>query len=248
MGCDPLNPGKKSDGTTAFTCMPDSLKHTVTLSEYLIDRHEVTNAEYRQCVSMGKCPEPSSVKSRGYTDYWTNLFYSDYPVTSVSWLSAQNYCEWRGKRLPTEAEWEKAARGAIGTRPYPWGDTFPADTTTQDDYCYYLTAKPFTASECNPNAGTSKVAEDLKGNSPYGITDMLGNVWEWVGDWYQADYYKEGTVNPTGPANAVSGNNKIIRGGGSASGLANLNISLRIPTNAIQSEVTFGFRCVDPTP
>ena len=162
--------------------------HTVYLDAFYIDRTEVTNARYRACVKAEACDAPSN------TTYYDNADYAQHPVVYVSWNDADAYCRWAGKRLPTEAEWEKAARGTDG-RTYPWGEGIDCDHA-QYDGC----AGKTVSVESNP-----------KGASPYGALDMVGNVWEWLADWYNSDYYDQSPrSNPRGPN---SGEYRVLRGG-----------------------------------
>jgi formylglycine-generating enzyme required for sulfatase activity len=164
--------------------------HEVTLAAFYIDQYEVTNALYKRCVAAGGCEQP------GCSDLYEAETKKNHPVVCVTWYQAQKYCEWQGVRLPTEAEWEKAARGTDG-RIYPWGNEWDAK-------------------RCNTYEGgkvdTTPVGSYPDGVSPYGVYDMAGNVWEWVDDWYDEKYYSNSPAeNPPGPSN---GQAKALRGGG----------------------------------
>ncbi|MBU6351486.1 MAG: formylglycine-generating enzyme family protein [Chloroflexi bacterium] len=189
MGCDSSNP--------AETCFGDEQPlHTVTLDAYYIDKYEVTNARYKVCVDAGGCTVPVSVDSYTRSPYYGTSTYADYPVFYVTWWQASAFCEWAGKRLPTEAEWEKAARGSSDTRVYPWGDSAPYCTKTNYNFCV---------------GETSRVGFYPSGASPYGVMDMAGNVWEWVNDWYDGSYYSVSPgSNPQGP---TTGSKRVLRGG-----------------------------------
>ena len=145
--------------------------HAVYLDAFWIDKYEVTNAQYKKCVDWGYCVAPQK-NSSTRDSYYGNPQYESYPVI-VSWDQAKNFCTRAGKRLPTEAECEKAARGT-GERIYPWGDTFD---------------KNLVNSLHRGFGDTMPVGSFPNGASPYGVMDMAGNVSEWVADFYSSDYY-----------------------------------------------------------
>ena len=176
--------------------------HTVYLDAYWIDQTEVTNAKYRKCEEAGVCERPKQatyplerINSATRDDYYLNPEYDNYPALYINWSQASIYCEWAERSLPTEAEWEKAARGTDG-RIYPWGNEFP--TVDQANFGGYI-------------GDTTAVGSYPAGASPYGALDMAGNVWEWVNDWYDPEYYSTSQKrNPQGPD---SGAFFIERGG-----------------------------------
>ena len=171
--------------------------HPVELDSYWIYQTEVTNDMYARCVAAGSCSPPAGSNSSTRENYWSNPAYAQHPVVLVDWFSARDYCSWAGGRLPTEAEWEYAARGD-DDRLFPWGNLPPS---------------PSLANVGDPNGDTTAVGSYPEGSSPFGVLDMAGNVWEWVNDWYEADYYARSPVpNPTGP-NSSSLGRRVGRGG-----------------------------------
>lgn len=169
--------------------------HRVHLDAFWIDQTEVTNAMYAKCVADGDCDSPSSSSSYTHDSYYGNPTYDDYPVIYVNWSQAAAYCKWAGRELPTEAQWEKAARGTDG-RTYPWGEGINCDKANYTISCV---------------GDTSEVGSYSNGASIYGALDMAGNVWEWVNDWYGDTYYASSpSSNPSGPA---SGQYRVLRGG-----------------------------------
>ncbi len=166
--------------------------HGVSLDSYWIDQTEVTNGMYAVCVEAGACLPPSSISSSTRTVYYGDERYKDYPVIYVDWAMSQSYCTWAGGRLPTEAEWEKVARG-VDRRTYPWGNAAPNCSLAN-----------YWSSGGGCVGDTSQVGSYLLGASPYGVLDLSGNVWEWVADWYGPSYYRTSPLeNPAGPLSGV---------------------------------------------
>lgn len=165
---------------------------TVYLDAFWIDQNEVTNAMYQKCVETGICTPPHKTTCGNRYEYYGTEIFANYPVMNVDREQAQTYCAWVGRSLPTEAQWEKAARGTDG-RTYPWGEILTKD------YANYG----------NGSRGPTPVRSYNSGKSPYGAFDMAGNVWEWVADTY-APYTENALVNPLGLDEGTIG---INRGG-----------------------------------
>lgn len=222
--------------------------HKVMLSEYYIDKFEVTLEKYEKCIDAGVCS--NSGKPRHYNVHEYNYYCTidssapgDFPVNCVNWYGAQTYCKWMGMHLPTEAEWEKAARGGCefyencreGTFIYPWGDEQPScDLAIMKD--------PETEVEGCDTGYTFPVGSKPDGKSPYGLYDMAGNVWEWTYDWYDEDYFSYSSVqDPQGPE---SGSKKIIKGGSCTFSERVLRSSYRRGLQPAGFYTFSGFRCV----
>jgi len=192
--------------------------HEVYLDAFFIDRTEVTQAAYVQCLDAGVCSTPK--------EKWDPVGTPELPVVGVDWYQAEKYCKWQGRRLPTEAEWEKAARGTDG-RAFPWGN----EPQTCDLAVY---------SSC-PGATYEPCSKSPAGDSPYGLCDMAGNVKEWVADFYGADYYEVSPVdNPAGPDSA---SNRVVRSNSFA--YVDIRVSRREAVLPKKSDSDHGFRCAD---
>lgn len=171
---------------------------TIYLSAFYMDETEVTNRQYRICVAAGGCNNPLDGNGRYSADNYYNLpEFANYPVVWVSWFDARDYCTWAGKRLPTEAEWEKAARGTDG-RIFPWGNTFDSSLANTQE---------------RGGEDLQPVGQYPTGASPYGILDLAGSVWEYIGDWFDPAYYTYGpTADPIGPDSSPTGERAIRSG------------------------------------
>lgn len=219
-------------------------EHTVWLGDYLIDRYEVTMAEYQKYLDQDYSIEPPPLWDDGVAVGELG----DRPAVGVTWTYAHKYCQWVGKRLPTEAEWEKGARGTDGRR-YPWGHMQPFvdianyNQGTTGWVSYKLTLSPVTSG----TRGMS-IRHGLKegGKSAYGLYHMAGNAAEWVNDWYDRFYYEDSPKkNPPGPA---EGEFKVLRGGSWEDQPVNLRVTARSKGDIDYQDLTTGFRCAkDPS-
>jgi formylglycine-generating enzyme required for sulfatase activity len=202
--------------------------HVVFLDEYYIDKYEVTNQAYSACVKQGVCQPPFDLSSDKRPDYYNSEDYRNFPVINVDWDQAHNYCAWRGMRLPTEAEWEKAARGVNQDDNvlYPWN--------TEETGCSFG-----NFSACTTD--TTEVGSYPLGASPYGVYDIVGNVWEWVVDWYGFDYYEVSPrANPKGPN---TGTHRVLRGGSWNSPSSDIEMTYRMRYYPNIYADNLGFRC-----
>ncbi len=198
--------------------------HTVYLDEFCIYQHDVTVAQYRKFSAATGRNMPEAPKW-GWLD--------DHPIVNVSWEDATAYAQWAGAALPTEAQWEKAARGTDG-RMYPWGNEWDA-------------------AKCNNRVGnnrstqTSPVGNYPEGASPYGCLDMAGNVWQWCADWYNTQYYDQSpSCNPSG---AKTGGARVLRGGSWYGYFPDgFRVFFRYGDFPKVKNNSFGFRCVMSSP
>ncbi|MFQ5934728.1 MAG: formylglycine-generating enzyme family protein [Dehalococcoidia bacterium] len=184
--------------------------HVVYLDSFYIDKYEVTNSQYKAFVDATGHPPPT---------FWgqDQFNHPDQPVVGVSWHDASTFCTWAGKRLPTETEWEKAARGPRRLA-YPWGNIWDSSKLWSADGIATRPLDTFDAWTLwrlnmldASEAGPAKAGSYPRGASPYGVMDMAGNVWEWVADWYDSHYYVESPErNPQGPS---TGQRRVLRGG-----------------------------------
>jgi formylglycine-generating enzyme required for sulfatase activity len=223
-------------------------QHRVYVKAFYIDQHEVTNAQYRQFIEETKYREPD-FRDNSY------LNHPGQPVVGVSWDDAAAYAKWAQKRLPTEAEWEKAARGGLEGKQYPWGDNFPDVSGYKANY-YIIKSTPLDAAMLPSSfVGGNSAADGYQYTAPvgsfppngYGLYDMAGNISEWVADWYDEAYYLSSPKqNPQGPQN---GRYRVIRGGAWDEFAYDLRCANRDVGNPNKSYLHVGFRCAkDATP
>ena len=197
--------------------------HRVYLDAFYMDKYHVTVGQY------AKYLETTDMEAPPEWDIMNQPQHQKRPVVNVSWFDAATYCKWAGKRLPTEAEWEKATRGTDG-RLYPWGNEPPTRLHAN-----------FGKKQWANHMALVPVGMFEMGKSPYGIYDMAGNAWEWVNDWYDHDYYKKSPAkNPQGPA---KGKSKVVRGGNWLYIQEFLRSSFRFNAEPSGRQFGYGFRC-----
>ncbi|MDO8546397.1 MAG: SUMF1/EgtB/PvdO family nonheme iron enzyme [Nitrospirales bacterium] len=204
-------------------------EHQTYLSTYYIDKYEVTQAEYERFVKMTKRGKPFVPV---FDDDQSKILKPEYAAMGMSWFDAEAYCQWAGKRLPTEAEWEKVAKGERN-RKYPWGEAMGPKYANldgeEDGYKYLAPPGKFEA-----------------GRSYYGLYDMAGNVAEWVADNYDDKYYAKAIYrDPKGPE---EGQNKVIRGGSWRESPNGARVTKRFQAKPWRTDATIGFRCVKSGP
>ena len=207
-------------GTSDPTREDENPEHQVILNAFYMDKTEVTNLQYKEFVAVTGHRSPSHWRFNTFPDARK----ADHPVVNVSWEDAGSYAEWIGKRLPTEAEWERAALGD-GRDEYPWGKT----------------CNPECANFDNPDGQTTSVEKFGRGASSVGVWDLCGNVSEWVSDWYDSKYYQASPQsNPQGP---TGGHHKVHRGGGYHENRNGIRGKSRHFSSPSASQDYIGFRC-----
>jgi len=256
---------------TARPRLDDQPARPVLVDAFYMDQHEVTTTDYAKFAEATRHSTPWNWK-----DGRVNPGQEKWPVYNVSWDDAVAYCTWAGKRLPTEAEWEKAARGGLDKKLYPWGDTLEPEAKEEGTAPGTAPAAvPAPAPAPAPPAGAAAAADGNKPakktiklarygfpNGPvavgsfqpngYGLYDVLGNVWEWIGDWYSQDYYAiASSKNPRGPE---TGKYRVLRGGGWATSEEGggqrtlLGLHYRNYAPGDQTSNVVGFRCAKDAP
>ena len=241
MGSAPSDPNARDD---------ELPQHTVFLSDYWIDQTEVTNAMFALFLQdTGNQSEGGAWLTENDPDIHVFLSdgqwqaeagFEDHPMVEVTWYGASAYCQWAGRELPTEAQWEKAARGTDG-RIYPWGSQYGAELANADN-----TGDTCDGGACDSFTDSAPVGSFPEGASPFGALDMAGNVWELTTDFYSADYFGISPAqNPQGPQ---EGDTRVLKGGSFSSPLRVLRSARRGEADTSGSNFNIGFRCVLPTP
>lgn len=204
-------------------------EHRVTVRSFWMDRTEVTVGAYQRCVRTGSCTPLPDAGTRRYLA-------PRYPVSFVTWYDAERYCEWRGARLPTEAEFELAARGPRGRR-YPWGRLYNARVANHGRLAQLPTDRRDGYAELAP------VGSFPSGRTPHGLLDLAGNVAEWTSDYYAPGYGRGPAVDPRGPKSSPLGNVRVVRGGHWANAAPWLRGAARDAAEASTRRPYIGFRC-----
>lgn len=211
-------------------------RHDVYVDAFYIDKFEVTNGQYLAFVKATGHRIPQNPKN-ATRNLWQGETITesltDRPVINVDWADAEAYCRWAGKRLPTEAEWEKAAKGTSDRR-FPWGNVEPTNKhlNFNQQWIGEKTLMPVGSYEA--------------GKSPFGVYDMAGNVWEWVQDWYDAKYYEKSPAkNPKGPE---TGTKRVLRGSGWQNETPTVRIFTRVDSDPTIRNESTGFRCAMDAP
>jgi sulfatase modifying factor 1 len=220
-----LEPLRRICATTFFA--DEMVAHEVMLSDYWIDRTEVTARAYLRCVDAGVCTSPGYAAAQSWHKQ------PNVPVTLVSWYDASAYCSWVGARLPTEAEFERAAKG-WARRLYPWGNVFNPKLTNHGRFA------PDQLNDVDGYAELAPVGSFTQGKTREGVLDLAGNVEEWVSDWYAPGYPEADVVDPRGPG---TGDERVIRGGSYMSGRAWLRTTARWKDLPSRRRPDRGFRC-----
>jgi formylglycine-generating enzyme required for sulfatase activity len=234
MGSDDSEAKRTIEGGRAY---PEIPVNTVYLDGYWIDKYEVSNGQYALCVAAGSCQAPFNFASETHYHYYDDPAFANYPVMWINWFMAKSYCEWADRRLPTEAEWEKASRGTDG-RKYPWGNE--PISGERANFCDINCERTIANGRYDDGyADTAPVGSYPAGVSPYGAMDMSGNVWEWTSTIpmpypYDAD---DGREDPD-----VSGE-RVWRGGPWSNGIWWMRSSLRYRSVTSYWWVNLGFRC-----
>lgn len=206
-------------------------RHDVFVNNFYIDKFELTNSRYLEFVKATNHRIPQNPKNATRNLWQGDTItesLADRPVINVDWADANAYCQWAGKRLPTEAEWEKAAKGTADRR-FPWGNVEPTNKhlNFNQQWIGEKTLMPVGSYEL--------------GKSPFGVYDMAGNVWEWVNDWYDAKYYEKSPAkNPTGPE---TGAKRVLRGSGWQNETPTVRIFTRVDSDPTIRNESTGFRC-----
>lgn len=245
-------------GSKDADMLANSMPHKVFIAGFYMDEHPVTNRQFAMFLNDIKevntkdsdrynwMVTRDDIDSKERKDWWPTEItfendkfmayegFEDYPVISVSWVGAKKYCKWAGKRLPTEAEWEKAARGGLKKALFAWGNALPTDGIIYNRvWKINLDPPPL---------------ENVKYGTPngYGLHNMGGMLWEWCSDWYAPNYYKQSPLrNPLGPE---TGEEKVLRGGSWFNGVNALRVALRnfMPPEALDEST--GLRCASDIP